>query len=235
MYERAFDPLPEKCRLEDYYSKRDAVAAACQQIKTEHQQTTGRWADKFKVSFAEDVTIHFNYRKQLAGCTFNLKFFISAGMLCYTFFKRSGWQVTKTMIEKMTRIKLITYEERREEKRKQVKYIRGIIHPNAWPELTEALTDPHKVDKYIRNYGLNLIDIRKRFCKQDCQKIEEAFREKKELHVFRPGTRRDISVNTKICNDGIFRAWYSSEYAGRGNGQYYLLINPHYATFMEPD
>jgi hypothetical protein len=38
-----------------------------------------------------------------------------------------------------------------------------------------------------------------------------------------------------MCEDGVFRAWYSSEYAGCGNGQYYILINPHYASFMEPD
>ena len=42
-------------------------------------------------------------------------------------------------------------------------------------------------------------------------------------------------VTRKIGKDGVFRAWFSSEYKGCGNGDYYLLINPTQAIFVEKD
>lgn len=45
----------------------------------------------------------------------------------------------------------------------------------------------------------------------------------------------DVSVSGKLCEDGIYKAWFSLEYKGCGNGHYYLLINENQAIFAEDD
>jgi hypothetical protein len=62
-----------------------------------------------------------------------------------------------------------------------------------------------------------------------------AFDQKKSLQYHRDGKRRDLSIETKLCEDGIFRAWYSSEYRGCANGDYYLVISPTQAIYYERD
>lgn len=46
---------------------------------------------------------------------------------------------------------------------------------------------------------------------------------------------RDFSVSINLYNDGSVQAWFSSEYAGCANGDYYLLLNPTTAIFYEKD
>lgn len=67
------------------------------------------------------------------------------------------------------------------------------------------------------------------------KELQEAIELKKNYGYGKRGTKRDYSVRTKICDDGVFRAWFSSEYAGCGNGDYYILINPTTALFVETD
>jgi len=45
----------------------------------------------------------------------------------------------------------------------------------------------------------------------------------------------DYSVEGRLCEDGIYRAWLSAEYKGCGNGHYYLLISAERAIFAEDD
>lgn len=45
----------------------------------------------------------------------------------------------------------------------------------------------------------------------------------------------DNSIEMRNCDDGIFRAWYSEEYRGCGNGYYYLLFDGKHAIFNEKD
>ena len=46
---------------------------------------------------------------------------------------------------------------------------------------------------------------------------------------------RDRSFSVATGEDGLTRAWFSSEYPGCGNGDYYLLINPTTALYYERD
>ena len=46
---------------------------------------------------------------------------------------------------------------------------------------------------------------------------------------------RDLSISAKLCEDGIYRAWFSSEFSGCANGDYYLLISPNIAVYYERD
>lgn len=45
----------------------------------------------------------------------------------------------------------------------------------------------------------------------------------------------DNSINCKLGDDGVMRAWYSEEYRGRGNGHYYLALDERHAMFCEND
>jgi hypothetical protein len=45
----------------------------------------------------------------------------------------------------------------------------------------------------------------------------------------------DVSVTGKVCEDGIYRAWFSLEFRGCGNGHYYLLVNENQAVFCADD
>jgi len=45
----------------------------------------------------------------------------------------------------------------------------------------------------------------------------------------------DVTVDGKLCDDEIYRAWFSLEKRGCGNGHYYLLINENQAVFSEDD
>jgi hypothetical protein len=67
------------------------------------------------------------------------------------------------------------------------------------------------------------------------EQMEQAFDQKRSLQYHRDGKRRDLSIETKPCEDGIFRAWYSSEYRGCANGDYYLVISPTQAIYYERD
>jgi hypothetical protein len=45
----------------------------------------------------------------------------------------------------------------------------------------------------------------------------------------------DCSVETKLSEDGKYRAWFSQEFRGTGNGHYWILISPTQAIFSERD
>ena len=45
----------------------------------------------------------------------------------------------------------------------------------------------------------------------------------------------DNSINCKLGDDGVMRAWYSEEYRRRGNGHYYLALDERHAMFCEND
>lgn len=45
----------------------------------------------------------------------------------------------------------------------------------------------------------------------------------------------DVSIEGKMCSDGIYRGWFSLEFRGCGNGHYYLLVNEKQAVFAEND
>jgi hypothetical protein len=67
------------------------------------------------------------------------------------------------------------------------------------------------------------------------EQVANAFAQKKAFRYHREGKRRDLSIETKPCEDGIFRAWFSSEYRGCANGDYYLVISPTQAIYYEAD
>lgn len=97
-----------------------------------------------------------------------------------------------------------------------------------WSNITEVKDVQHMM-------GKSLISIKDKFDSIDLQQIENAFKKKSNIIIRQRGEKRDYTVETKMCKDGVFRAWYSSEYSGCGNGDYYILLNPTQAFFAETD
>jgi len=59
--------------------------------------------------------------------------------------------------------------------------------------------------------------------------------DKKENFNYAWRSTYDVSVSGKLCEDGVYRAWFSLEFRGCGNGHYYLLVNENQAVFYEND
>lgn len=113
------------------------------------------------------------------------------------------------------------------------KKILEIIKKARFDEMTWSNLKEIKDVQYMM--GKNLISIKDKFDSADLQQIEKAFAMKLDIILRNEGAKRDYTVETKMCEDGVFRAWYSSEYSGCGNGDYYILLNPTQAFFAETD
>ena len=111
------------------------------------------------------------------------------------------------------------------------------IDARCWDDLRRR--SPEQISKEFCDSNLVLFNFIRRFPRHLQPWIKEqvaiAFEQKKVFQYHRDGKRRDRSIETKLCEDGIFRAWYSSEYRGCANGDYYLMINPTQAFFYETD
>jgi hypothetical protein len=118
-------------------------------------------------------------------------------------------------------------------------YILNNTHENLWEDLKLELSKSnYKESSLIReNSGrkIKIVSMKSVFPKWVLDNIKDAIENKKEFSYTLSGTRRDRSIDVKVCDDGKLRAWYSSEYAGCGNGAYYLLINSNTAVFAEYD
>ena len=115
---------------------------------------------------------------------------------------------------------------------KEVLAIAGRIYPGAWEDLKKEIEDApakwlkeRKKPKYISMASV--------FPPRICEEIRKAFETRGTYRYSLPGTKRKRSVEMHPCDDGLWRAWYSSEYSGCMNGSYYLLINPKTALYYE--
>ena len=259
MYELEFTPIPEmveryrtglpeeeRARIVAAYDedsravgqKGQAIRAAHETLADEYARSIGRdwWPRKYELTFSEPLTLDFHRRKKVTGRQHTVKLFVSTGgTFAYTFHKTHGYIFSDEMIRKLVQMRLITAEEEEEKVQQKLDQLIAMFHPNAWADVQHALQNNPERRRYYAGLGLGLLDMRSRFSDKVIRELENAFRNQEDYHICKYGTRRDIRIETRMCEDGVFRAWYSSEYAGCGNGQYYILINPHYASFMEPD
>jgi len=124
------------------------------------------------------------------------------------------------------------------------KTILGRIHPNAWLDLQKEMqaiidgSEPQSDFNYHFAGKLNFRSVTAMLGKGYSQRLKEAFENKTEFSWSRGGrgnNGRDLRLSTQIGEDGKFRAYFSSEYIGCGNGDYWLLINPTTAIYYERD
>lgn len=156
--------------------------------------------------------------------------------------KRMGsfWRTNDELIQSIEEVAKPIYNTK-----KNIKSYLKKIHNNAWSDIKVKLNkvlDGELTENDVHEYLVGKVkyrrDIKKLLGTREFEKLVEAFEQKKEYKWNRNTYRhtgRDLSLSTRLCDDGVFRAWFSSEYMGCGNGDYYLLINPTTAIYYERD
>lgn len=118
------------------------------------------------------------------------------------------------------------------------------LHSNVWEDIRNEMEDV--VNNNIVNNDfeyhftgkLNFKNVTKYLTLSEAKRLKEAFENKTEFRWSRYTDHqlgRDLKISTEIGKDGKFRAFFSSEYMGCGNGDYWLLLNPTTAIFYETD
>lgn len=187
---------------------------------------------KILVKFVDEVGVWVNRKRMKMMKEMKVNFFDSIqGDFCYTFHSATGFPISYIDFSRI--FSLSIFEKAPEcEKDKEIERLARKFHPNAWVSLRN---DPEKMKRYASDHGTKVVNIKSKFPPYVIEQLKEAFDKKLKYSYSMSGKKRDLSVETKLCDDGEFRAWYSSEYAGCGNGSYYLLINPTTAAFREDD
>lgn len=134
------------------------------------------------------------------------------------------------------------------------------LHKNLWSEIRDCYNrlDIEDFENFVENKGLSHYDLYQKLHEYSkihdlshlvfenhyklanvsnpyySERIKNHLENKEDFHYYWR-TSYDISVSGKLCDDGIYRAWYSAEYKDCGNGHYYLLINENQAVFAEDD
>lgn len=124
------------------------------------------------------------------------------------------------------------------------KIILNKIHKNCWLDLQKTMqnvikgNEPELDFKWHFEGKLKFRNVASLLNDWDKKSLIEAFENKTEWRWSRSGrgnNGRDLSLSTQIGADGKFRAYFSSEFIGCGNGDYWLLLNPTTAIFYERD
>lgn len=194
---------------------------------------------------SKDITLTFSKpskiysrKKYRAVTKQKLTIFIGdkTGQLCYSTTGRTGYFVDASNIEyqNITSIEVVnrfSKEHEEDENSKLKKAIKRALKirfdETTWSNLNET-------DNFGCSNG-SFYDIRKVFDNYDLEYIRRCFEEKRPFRVSKEGKKRDFSASAEVREDGIYRAWFNSEYSGCGNGSYYLLLNPTTAFHCEDD
>lgn len=194
------------------------------------------YGPKYRIVFDRPMTLNPGKRKNIVATEATVRLFLHTGTLCYTFNKRMGFAFDCDHISFLKSIEPIMPDAAAERDTLRVKALANRIFPGAWGDLREKVAaDP---GDYYRNYGYTVTSITGKFRPYVLASIKEAF-EKKEKYNYRMEANghqgRSLSVEMKVCDDGIYRAWFTSEFPGCANGDYWLLLNPTTAAFKERD
>ena len=214
-------------------AKRDEIVKRWSNLPLDVQK------DRMVLTFSESVTMQYNSRKRESKLVHVFRLFtdIASGRLCNSLTGCSGWIMADHVLSRLISIE----PEPKKDLLSMVKKLANRIHQNAWYDLKEKLLA--KPEEYLNNYGYTVTNISGKFPDYVMQSIHKAFEEKSDYSYDAGGyswghekkTGRDLKVECKLCDDGIFRAWFSSEYPGCCNGDYWLLLNPTTAAFKEKD
>lgn len=121
----------------------------------------------------------------------------------------------------------------------KVRRLANRFHPNAWADVKARLKATP--EQYFDSYGYTVTSIAGKFDEWVLGQIRDSFANKTAFtHDTGCGWRkkkvgRDLRIECRVCEDGIFRAWFSSEFPGCANGDYWMLVNPTTAIFRERD
>lgn len=182
---------------------------------------------RYLVRYSKPTTVQIDNRHRKEVTEIVVKFFESKnGIFAYTLHKRTGYDVSYLGHTNIESIEVAGEKKQKKTEEEQIQSLLNRRHPNAWTHLTV---------ENVKGLELGVVNIKSKFPSYVIDALVEAFENKTPYHYRTYGKRRDLSVETKLSEDGVFRAWFSSEYAGCANGAYYLLLNPTTATFREDD
>ena len=246
--------------MERTATQEQQIGRFLKRLKDMNKEDAFRRLDKFRVklTYGEPVYLGRGFSRK-AKTEFIVRFFRSTdGRLCFAPNRkrvRTGYPVFGTF-DSMKLNKLIGMEEhiskdvelsQEELDKKEIEKVLRRLHPNVWDNFRKELEDylKGKGDRpyFLRNNGKAVFRNIKGLFKYrlyDLEGIKKAMEEGGEYKCCVHGTgrsssSRDRSISVRKCEDGIVRAWFSSEYHGCGNGSYYLLINPTTALYIEDD
>lgn len=182
---------------------------------------------RLKCTFSNPVRIIVK-RKEIIRKTVCLYFFKSNKGAGYSYRKhpRKGYYVSQSMWE-------FLYKIEPEKPKTSIKNnILYKFHPNLWDDLKERIIrDP----SYLDNKDLTIHYLNQIFSKDVLREFSKAVENKESYRNKIYGEKRDRTLSAEMGKDGIYRAWYSSEYSGEGNGDYYIVLSPKIYSFKETD
>lgn len=189
---------------------------------------------KILLHFRTPVKI-YQRKKYKEFSIYECSFFVStSNNLCYQpkGNKRSGFYVSDLPWKQISKIEILhpdhtVIQEKNVNAKEQFarRFKNNLYDEQTWSHLKPE--DFHNGHKFYY--------ISKVFKKYDLDRIQKAFENKETFRVWNNGEKRDYSAEGKMGDDGIYRAWFSSEYSGEGHGDYYMLLNPKVAVFVEHD
>jgi len=173
---------------------------------------------------------HSRKRKTIEVTEYDCRYFISTKeYLCYTQSNRTGLLIDQMEWQNIDRIEMINknspdvLNSQHDNKEKMWRKIENALYDDVtWTNLTK--------DSF-QDSGDKFYYISKIFDHQIMKEIEDAFANKKKFRFTQNRQKRDFSVSGYLGDDGIYKAWFSSEYKDSANGDYYLLLNPNLAVF----
>lgn len=164
---------------------------------------------------------------------FSCKFFSHEENLCYTPTGRSGWYIEDMSYSKVDRIEVFHYSHPDRLSKKQNE--RDALWRRIQRERFDNETWSNLEKSSFQERSHPFFYIKEVFNEWDMIHIQKAFENKESFSIKTSSQKRDYSVEGRMCDDGIYRAWFSAEYSGWCNGNYYLLLNPKIAVFRETD
>lgn len=203
---------------------------------------------RFNIIFSEPVEVVISRMRQTVKVMHNVGFFIGGNGGIYYMdarSKRRGFSINH-----MPTHKILQMEEKIKKVHSPIENAKTIlkkIHANVWDELKEEMQEV--IDgKFNQDFEwhfkgkLKFVSIASKIPKHERQwamkAIKDAFENKKEYRWSKTADApqgRDLKINIEKGGDDKFRAFFSSEFPGCGNGHYYILLNPTTAIYYEAD
>lgn len=195
--------------------------------------------DKVEITFTQPINIRVNSSKIKNTKNIKVKLFVSDnGILAYTFYKKSGFAFESEWVDKIKSLEVVK-RNADEEKNNKISQLINLINSmdeNVWPDVQkEVKSGNYRLLNNHHTKNLKTANIKKIFNSFNYNRIVEAFENKKNLVVCESTSKRDHKVEMVVSSDGTIKAWYSSEFSGMMNGDYYILVNPNKALFVERD
>lgn len=204
--------------------------------RQERDGDSSAYENRLRVCFNRPVEIATARRRKVRGEVLDVEFWVSSqGRLCYSRRRnrRTGYAVSDYFpFNEAYQISLIPKGNEDALKLRQVQNLAGLIYPGTWPGLAQDLQQTP--EKYTHHHPLR-VNITRKFPPHVIENLRQAFAERREYRYSLSGRKRDLTVSVQINDRGEVRGYFSSEFAGTGNGQYWLLVNPETAILQEED